>query len=274
MSILILKVIIALIFLTEALQDEREYQCAKYFCDFDPPGQNCAKVDPRSPSNRIGLSSNCRNGEICKIQGNPWQTLTYANESKVFNCLKETPFDKRLPGESCNSDSDCAGRKKEGSCENYKCIGAALGETCQKHNECVVGLFCNKSSKCAEQKGFGAECNNSYECINSLLCQGGTCSVTPYSLQYGDKVDGDFLEEKCALGIVYNGKCSALIQTDDVYLKFDELRRCELGEKCAYSIGKQGPIITKDCQCGYNEDGFGYCPRGHDTSNLILNFRN
>jgi hypothetical protein len=272
MSILILKLTIAFIFLTEALQDERDFKCAKYYCYFDPPAPYCARADPRSPSNYVYLSCQCRNGEICKIPEVPWQTLTYAKESKVFNCLKETPFNKRLPGEDCNSDSDCAGRKKVGSCINKKCIGAALGEACQKHNECLVGLFCDKSGKCLEQKGYEAECNNSYECINSLLCQGGTCSVMPYSLQDGAKVDGDFLEEKCALGFVHNGVCTALKQTDSGDPDNDFLRRCELGEKCTYSAGEEGSIITKDCECGYNQEGLGYCPRGHDTSNLIFEF--
>jgi hypothetical protein len=262
MTILNLKLFLTLILLRASLQDDKKFKCATYSCsNFN----GCAAVttfDPDSPN--YVILSKCKNGETCQVPGNPWQTLAYSQKKEVFPCIKDTPFNKRFPGEVCNYDSDCAGRKKEGSCVDMKCIGAGMGESCKKHNECVAGLFCDKSGICAEQKGLGAECNNSYECINSLLCGGGTCSVTPYSLPEGAKVDGDFLKEKCALGFVHNGQCSSLKQTDSV--DWHGFRRCELGEKCTYSATEEGSVVIKDCQCGYNEDGYGYCPRGHDAS--------
>jgi hypothetical protein len=266
MAILILNFFIALIFITGSLQEDGNFKCATYRC---ADGEaECAKVNIMGPnrSNYVEISK-CKNGDTCQIPGNPWQTLTYSQKDDSFTCIKETPSIKRLPGEACNSHAECSFREKNNACIDMKCVGSILGEVCQNHNECVVGLFCNKSGICAKQKKSGAECNNSYECLNSLLCGGGTCSVTPYSLQEGSKVDGDFLEEKCALGFVHNGQCSSFKQTDSVYSD-DGFRRCDLGDKCTYSVGEGESFITKDCECGYNDDGYAYCPRGHDASKL------
>jgi hypothetical protein len=261
-SISKLQFLLNLILITLTLQGEK---CAKYSCT-DMLITPCADVKAESNSNQVRLASRCRNGKTCNIPGNPWQTLTYASKSETFSCSTES-FNKRLPGEDCSSDFDCSSGVKE-ACNNKKCIGAALGEACQKHEECLVGLFCdNQSSKCTEQKSLKADCGNSYECVNNLLCQGGTCSVTPYSLQQGAKVDGDFLETKCVLGFVDNGQCSKLIQWDLTDPSLDNLKRCEMGEKCAYKTEGTESVITNDCQCGYNEKGYGYCPRGHDSSN-------
>jgi hypothetical protein len=138
--------IIILIFTTATIQGTKE--CAKFFCS--DRINNCGSVNAiENGFNQAYIASTCKNGERCSIPGIPWQTFTYSSEDAKFNCQRETTLMKRLPGEDCITDTDCE-NDNEYACYNTKCIGAGLGETCQKHNDCIVGLFCdNSSGKCA-----------------------------------------------------------------------------------------------------------------------------
>ena len=41
--------------------------------------------------------------------------------------------------------------------------------------------------------------------------------------------------------------------------------RCEIGELCNYtSGGNDDNIISKPCECGFNQYGYSYCPLSHD----------
>jgi hypothetical protein len=59
-------------------------------------------------------------------------------------------------------------------------------------------------------------------------------------------------------------QCSTLNQ---IPLSEDEFVKCKLGEVCTYTDVVTGDTLTKDCECGYNSDGQGYCPKGHNNSN-------
>jgi hypothetical protein len=260
-----LKLIFLLFCINLTIQDEDSHRCAKYTCS--TTSKSCANVQTRFDDaiNQVTLAPTCNPSEKCDIPVKPWQTLSYAEEDKAFSCVYSPIEVKRYPGEDCFIDTDCV-RGTEGSCVNMKCIGATVGQDCKKDDECVVGTYCDQDSKqCAKQKQFGAECNNSYECINSLLCQKKTCSVAPFSLQIDAEVEGDFEKHKCALGFIHNGKCASFKQID-LDPSTGNTRKCELGEKCAYTINGSDDTITLDCECGYNKDGFGYCPRGHESS--------
>jgi hypothetical protein len=244
--------------------------CPKYTCE-KKDNHTCANVKTgfSDGSNRVTLSDVCSNGEVCHILYTPWQTFTYQEKDTLYTCEKDVRLTLRYPGEICASSIDCFKSTfdtKTGSCISNKCSGLDLDEPCKEHTECLVGLYCDKSlGRCAKQKEYEQKCNDSYECVNSLLCNFGICSVPPFSLRLGTPVDNDFAEYKCALGFVYKGKCSSLNQTDAVDPDLDDLRKCDLGEMCNYNMNGEG-IKRKECECGYNKDGYGFCPRGHDTS--------
>jgi hypothetical protein len=241
--------------------------CPKYNCS--KSSNSCANIKvSSSDANRVTLSSTCRDGEKCNIQEKPWKTLAFSEKDSSFNCTPDIPSFKRFPGEDCNTSEDCFSRpEKQGECVNKKCSGFNLDETCQMHSDCIVGLYCEKG-KCQAQKGLKASCKVSYECINNLLCQKGKCSVSPYSLELDAEVEGDFNEFKCKFGVVHEGYCVSFKQVDVVDPSLNYLRRCEIDEKCNYvaSLLDQSLFVKKDCECGFNTEGYGYCPRGHEAN--------
>jgi hypothetical protein len=59
-------------------------------------------------------------------------------------------------------------------------------------------------------------------------------------------------------------RCTHLIQNDTP--SEGEFVKCNLGDTCSYSfITDTHSTIKKDCECGYNSTGQGYCPESHKS---------
>jgi hypothetical protein len=177
----------------------------------------------------------------------------------------------RYPGEECDKNEDCLNLIGEDSptCVSGYCSGATEGKTCKLSANCVVGLYCDKTSNtCVKQKLEG-DCTESSECVNHLLCHKGKCSLPPYSLDIGaevDKEDYEFNRYKCKLSYVSNGKCASLVQEEAG--DKDGFVECKYGEACKYKVGNDEE--KKNCVCGYNADGKGYCPLGSNKREELL----
>jgi len=149
-----------------------------------------------------------------------------------------------------------------------------LGNTCKNTNECVAGLFCNATiGKCQAQVSKGANCTVSEQCLNYQFClfndtntiTNGVC--TNYgSVAYGMPVNTDLTKETpelvCATAslVPVNSSVSFCGYVD--YFDYtaqnvdsDGFVKCNYEDLCFYTDGS-----SKDCECGYNAAGQGYCP--------------
>ena len=159
---------------------------------------------------------------------------------------------------------------EQNKCTNKKCTGYDKEHSCDKDEQCLVGLYCD-GSKCQLQKKEKSDCTRSYECVNDLLCYNKKCSDVIHSLEAGTDLssltsdDAKINDKHCAFGIVYNNKCVTLTGSND---KEEEFVNCNYGDTCTYNVigEKETKIatITKLCECGFNSDGQGYCPKFHD----------
>ena len=159
-------------------------------------------------------------------------------------------------------------------------MGYNATQPCNETAQCWVGHFCNKNEtdivgSCSPQVKEGGDCKQSWDCVNNRLCLKGKCDGKMHSVHLGEKPEGDaaILDKYCELGFVHDGACSSLNSTDTKDEKLDSLTKCEFGSKCNYTFNGVSSY-QRDCECGYNADGMGYCPRGHDTSKIKLNNRN
>jgi hypothetical protein len=256
--------------------------CPNYTCSKPSNVTACVAVEVGATQNKVYLNDVCAKDQMCIVPRSPWDTFADASVNVGYSCDNPVYLQsKRFPGEPCSANGDCYKSKFDditGQCVANTCAGYSLTQVCTEHAECKVGLFCGRinatdpTGHCTEQKAEGADCGTSYECPNRLLCLAGKCSTKPYSLPIGAKVDGDGVFEAsvyCQFGYAYKGVCSSLNQTDQINKDLDNLRQCNHGDPCHYSNNGIGSE-TKYCECGYNENGVGYCPRGHDTSIIYI----
>lgn len=200
----------------------------------------------------------------------------------------------RYPGESCYIDSDCFGISR---CQNGICTGANNGENCTNTYECKVGHYCNKQTKkCTAQKKEGEQCVEGWDCLNYLGCYRGRCIkfgiLKPgvmnndiYSPFPGDErryylcntgeLDGD--DSTTGNYCVKTKYSDEWIKSNKKVADSNGFIKCEYQEKCIYDNGRR--TIVKDCGCGYNAEGQGYCPlpsslRMDEWNNRIKNIAN
>jgi hypothetical protein len=252
--------------------------CPKYTCD-KGPNNSCAFVNGDFKFNSVKLTDICKQDKFCDISNHPWEELANTDRLTEYKCKDKTIRDTytfRYPGEACEYDNDCvnAGGFFTGRCRGDKvCTGADEGFRCASHAECWKGLFCDKTYFCAKQLPFNSPCTSSSECENKYLCHLGVCNLKPYSLELGTQVDSQdqWTFAKCKYGFLDNKhRCSSLEQTSS---SEGEFVKCKIGEKCSYIVTTGDDEVTKTCQCGYNSDGQGYCPKGHNSSKLFVKFR-
>jgi hypothetical protein len=248
-------------------------KCPKYKC-VESIEAKCASVSStlsRLGYNNIELMDVCPKSQSCQVYPNSiWETLTNLNSNKSFFC--KSPSINRYPGEDCNVDYDCMKFDNEvtGKCKNNFCTGLVEGQKCYKiHTLCKAGSYCDpEEDVCRTQKNKGQPCKSSYECVNDLFCDGLSCDITPFGLVSGSVINNPadpFVEYFCEYGQYrkdrwYGFKCTIIKQE-----KPDTMIQCQIGEKCKYTYGN-GEELEKDCECGFNENGQGYCPLG-------MNFR-
>jgi hypothetical protein len=242
--------------------------CPKYTCNTGVLN-SCASVKVNSESNFVTLTDLCTQGQICDIPIPQWKTLTNADIDTNYLCKNHSIAPQsRYPGEECVKDTDCfISSPDTGRCtKDNVCSGVKEGGGCFRTVDCWKGLYCATNDsypKCAKQLPVDSYCRSSDWCENNLLCAEFKCKVKPYSVDYWQYTSRDdpFVNHYCKLGYYDSGyRCSYLEQ---IPLKKGEFVKCKLGEQCEYT-NMTGGKVQRDCECGYNADGQGYCPEGHN----------
>ena len=261
-----------------------EQQCPKFSCDSKK--ENCLLgINPlQEKGNNISVILNpysCSEKEYCTIpeENKIINTSLIMSKEKVEGQCKIYQGKKgikRYPGESCNINSDC--RVVNSTCKNGKCTGVGEGGTCERTEQCVVGLFCDKEEKkCVAQKEEGEKCKEGWDCKNYLGCFKFRC-IKFGTLKKGIKITNetayfpgnDIRNYLCETGelnedngvpgnycVSYNYDSKWLNETKKKDDKNGYIT-CNFGEECVYNSGRNK--ITKYCGCGYNSNGQGYCP--------------
>ena len=262
--------------------------CPVYSCD--KKQQNCFYgVNPlNDQGNDLTISLNpdsCHEKEYCSLPNdNKMNSIINASlimenhylegQCKIFQDKKN--LIKRYPGEDCNFDIDCL--LSDSLCIKGKCTGAGLDVNCTETSQCLVGLYCNKElGLCKEQKDEGKKCSEGWDCKNYLGCFRGRC-IKFGLLKKGIKVTEDLasfpgddkrnylcytgeLEQDDGLSgnfCVDNDYNDTWVRNTNKVIDENGFIKCNYGEKCFYLNGKIG--FEKNCECGYNKEGQGYCP--------------
>ena len=257
--------------------------CPRFTCE--ETRENCLfGINPlNDKGNGITILLNpnsCHEKEYCSLP----------NENKIINAslIMERPhlegqckiFQaennlKRYPGEDCIFDNDCF--VSNSICLNGKCTGVDPDGNCTHTSECKVGYFCNTQKKCEEQKDEGETCKEGWDCRNFLGCFKGRCikfgllkrgikvspELAPFpgddkrnflcftgELEQNDGLSGNFC--------VDNDYYDKWIKENNINIDDKGYIKCNYGDKCYYNNGKN--IFSKNCECGYNDEGQGYCP--------------
>jgi hypothetical protein len=93
----------------------------------------------------------------------------------------------RSPGAACAFDEECAtGRCALDACDDTQCcpgsckgppVGA--GSACERHDDCLGGLYCSTDGTCAKDAGANAPCSADVACDLGLACVSGICRSLP-----------------------------------------------------------------------------------------------
>ncbi len=249
--------------------DEKINDCAYGYNPFNENGDNITLLF----NDKI-----CQKDEKCILNSNDERYFIkslFLNEEIFGYCRKkmgESDSDLRYPGEECNEKKNQCLYNAE--CKNKKCVGKKKNGTCEKYEDCEVGLFCNKTSKvCEIQKNEGEFCEDSWECKNYLGCYKNSCikygslkanmKNTEKEALFSNDEDKRFY--LCEFGKLDQTKTYCVTTDYDSYWVFknekkviDGFIKCKKGELCYYVEGKNN--FTLNCECGFNEEGQGYCP--------------
>jgi len=222
----------------------------------------------------VSLSKTCKPNEECKGLEN-----VYLEDSVSGTCVEKEPHPDvmgvRFPGEDCDDIHQCIDEPNfKSTCQNNKCWGKKENEACSSPSECLVGLYCN-GEICKPQVKLGGACKEVYDCENNLGCYNGKC-IKFGTLKENEDISfakiGEFNNDPrrsllCEFGKVdfedgdscavhrYAGETKKNVSPEGFV-------KCNWGEKCTYSDGKN--LEERDCQCGYNAEGQGYCPLSQD----------
>ena len=261
--------------------------CPVFSCDKNQ--QNClyGKNPLNDKGNDITISLNqntCQKKEYCSLPNDKEinniinASLIMENQYLEGQCkiFQDNNFIKRYPGEDCNFDVDCL--ISDSLCINGKCTGVGPDGNCTETSQCLVGYYCNKEiGLCKEQKGEGETCSEGWDCQNYLGCFKGRC-IKFGLLKKGIKITQDLapfpgddkrnylcytgeLEQDDGLSgnfCVDNDYNDTWVRESKKEIDDNGYIKCNYGEKCLYYNGKNG--FEKNCECGYNGNGQGYCP--------------
>ena len=259
--------------------EEDTIKCQRFYCEthVGHDAGVCAIVSNPDLTNGAGvtvklLTNSCTSQQFCGY----WESWN-SQASYQYSCsdgsASETDIydNSRYPGEVCLEDKDCKGGPK--TCNsNYICDGQNENQSCTATSDCIVGLYCEKplvdsDGTCKPQKILGESCDLSEECSNNLLCWNGTQCVELYSLENGvnsflNQNDQFLLYDStllCKSGHVDN----SFVCTENEYAKemtvVDDYVKCEVGATCRYKESNNS-YTTKICECGFNSEGYAYCP--------------
>lgn len=260
------------------------YQCPKYNCD--SKGKSClASHNPFNEDGsdiKVSLSKVCKDNQLCRGIENIW-----TEDSVNGTCDEKEPHPEitkvRLPGEDCDDNHLCIDTQDFVSqCVNNQCTGKKEKEICETTTECLAGLYCNEAT-CVPQVKQGEDCKETYDCENHLACYKGKC------IEFGTLKENDDLSFESIGQLKENPRKRLLCEYGQV--SFDEEEafcavhryteetkknassdgfvKCDWGQKCSYTDGKM--VEERECQCGYNAEGQGYCPLSQDDRNILFN---
>ena len=259
-------------------------QCPKFSCDSKKENCFVANNPLLENGNNISIILNpfsCSEKEYCTLPEENklinssliMKKVSMEGQCKIYQGKKEI---KRYPGESCNINSDCL--LDNSICKEGKCTGVEEGGTCNETKQCLAGLYCNKvDNQCVKQKKEGEKCVEGWDCNNYLGCYKGRC-IKFGTLKKGIKITNqsapfpgnDLRNYLCITGELneVNGLAGDFCVVNDYESHWlEDFRKkpdkkgyikCNYGEKCIYNNGRNN--ITKNCECGYNSNGQGYCP--------------
>lgn len=244
--------------------------CAIFECQ--PEQDKCAVSKIAGDKISVTLSDICDKNYYCDIGGNPYEIL-YEGEEVEGTCKPiKIGKEERYPGEDCVESSNCKSTSNFSSeCVEGKCTGKKDDQLCSSSEECLKGLFCDKNTKrCKAQKVEWDTCTSSFECQNNLLCYNGICKNVLFSVKIGENITdlGDGVDPKyyCEYGMALNNTCVAF-GFDTPEFNKQRYIPCNYGDACFYNYYplKYGSFELP-CQCGYNEEGKGYCPIPHSAN--------
>jgi hypothetical protein len=248
-------------------------KCAKYTCD-KTPDNSCAfgHFTAADNFNTVKLNDVCKKEQKCVTAPSalPFKDLTEVIDKDVKGTCTDVKITlPAYPGEACVEDKDCYNGEpnaKTGKCESKVCTGSKADEDCTHDSQCLVGNYCD-GSKCKAQKKADEECKNHFQCLNGLACVSGKCGDKYFSLENGADADNENLckSRRRTAG----GKCTSWTSTDTKDAKLDNMVKCDNGSMCNY-VDHEKTSVKIPCQCGYNADGFGYCPRDDVEGNFFI----
>ena len=274
---------------------DNKWQCPQYKCDanisfvINQTDTNTTRRDKvcvytDNPFNELGNNATvypravCKSDEFCNF--NP--DLVNTNWTSKHYCVKASDVShdrKKLPGEKCTSHDSCVKTKLSdvGYCIDGLCSGRKENENCSVHEDCLAGTFCN-GLKCEKQQSEGRFCIDKYHCANNLGCLNNTCTGL-FSQRNGTYLNNMSLDiSLCLDGYIKEGtnQCASWTyknQTPDV----NGFLKCNLGDICYYTTGfytnGENDTIGMNCECGYNEDGQGFCPLPASYRKIFYKYR-
>lgn len=182
-------------------------------------------------------------------------------DDRTMKCLKNPEYFK-LPGQKCNDAALCQGTVRDGYCR-----GKALGDKCEQHIECDVGLRCGQDLVCENAGVDGSDCDDLHRrCSSYLYCQENVC--TKYGSIADDSPAGKGGEDLCASKHVdKHGVCKPGPKLlGPIFVDTNE-------HKCVYDNGDEDYAV-----CGFHAEGKAICKPGDgelmsDWQAVSLSFR-
>jgi len=227
--------------------------CGKYECapsTLTQPNNTCVQVQ-----NDINYLWICM----------PLETTFCNTTSLKCQAKPDVTLAPSWPGESCSTTAPVR-PCQFGTCQLGKCKGMFSGGPCTAHDQCDIGLRCNKTGLCTPQIAAGGSgCLSQYDCVNMADCNetssgSGTC-ITYSSLPVGSTVT-DCLGGQSRMctsstcksnsGFTKIGVC-----TEAAMSVASAPQSCTSNVDCVGSNGANFFVST--CACGYNSAAAAFC---------------
>jgi hypothetical protein len=251
-------------------------QCPMFKCGTEKTFCSNSANPNNFDSSMISLTLNkvCNSTQSCPL---PDYKQIYNKETVQTTCVDNNSGKSKFPGESCKRNEDCVNK----NCTSNVCQYIELNGACSRADpidltkQCGVGAYCNATNFCNLQIKRDQACDNTFDCENDLVCFNKTCSMTYGSVKDGDLVQTDLLSKD--FGNNYDYLCETMkfdTDTKKCYsynyanstsmvpnsAGFVACNRTDAGNECIYETSLDKKTMTRNCECGYNSNGQGYCP--------------
>ena len=163
------------------------------------------------------------------------------------------PTAEKLPGEYCESATECM----SGKCEVSQCRGSKANVACYVDTDCDAGLYCYARS-CRPLVKVGEDCSKDKKCEVTSFCMDSTTCVQYASLENGRP---SLLASGCKSFYSEGGICVAGPK------RLGTAECPEETETCSYN-SSSGMIISQMCSCGMTKNTSALCPLGRGDINL------